>query len=215
MIAAEAATISSSEPHPRLPPHREPEFTDAAKELVALAAAAAARKDTGTDTAQRKPAPLIKAIDLTRYEAQSAVPGSTDDAKKAKAELASALRRAYAAQTFLSQRSAHLSLLSGSGNTSNGAGERPPLGRNAWLLGNYALEAGLKAVERELVEVKTEIDTLAAARRRAQTDVEGEIKTLEDTWRAGVGRAVEAEIAGEKLAREIAERRREAAMSGR
>jgi pre-mRNA-splicing factor SPF27 len=38
--------------------------------------------------------------------------------------------------------------------------------------------------------------------------VKGEVEVLESTWRAGVGRVLETEVAGEVLRGEILERRR-------
>ena len=136
--------------------------------------------------AAKKP---LSAIDLSRYEAQD--PPSPSASKD---ELASVLQRAYASATYLSARRAHLALLDS-------------YGKNAWLVGNYQLEAELKALERELAEAKREIDVLAVRRRRAQEEVAGEMHSLEDTWKKGVARALETEVATEVLRREVLEAR--------
>jgi pre-mRNA-splicing factor SPF27 len=140
--------------------------------------------------ASKKP---LSAIDLSRYEAQDPPPPTAT-----KEELDTALRRSYASATYLSARRTHLALLDS-------------YGKNAWLVGNYALEDELKALERELAETKREIDVLAVRRRRAQDEVAGEIKGLEDTWRKGVGRVLETEVATEALRREVLEVRRKMA----
>lgn len=68
-------------------------------------------------------------------------------------------------------------------------------GANAWLLGNYHLEAEVKALEGELAQVKREIDEVNVQRQRRQGDVSGELVGLEEAWRTGVGRVLETEIA--------------------
>lgn len=78
-------------------------------------------------------------------------------------------------------------------------------------MGNYQLEAELKALERELADAKRDIDVLAVRRRRAQDEVAGEIRGLEDTWKKGVGRVLETEVATEALRREVLEVRRKLA----
>ncbi|OIW31570.1 breast carcinoma amplified sequence 2 [Coniochaeta ligniaria NRRL 30616] len=137
--------------------------------------------------AAKKP---LNSIDLSRYEAQD-----TPSPNASKDELAEVLRKSYASATYLSVRRAHLALLDS-------------YGKNAWLVGNYQLEAELKALERELAEAKREIDVLAVRRRRAQDEVAGEIQGLEDTWKKGVGRVLETEVATEALRREVLEARR-------
>ncbi|KAH8912011.1 breast carcinoma amplified sequence 2 [Coniochaeta sp. PMI_546] len=132
----------------------------------------------------------LNSIDLSRYEAQD-----TPSLNASKDELAEVLRKSYASATYLSARRAHLALLDS-------------YGKNAWLVGNYQLEAELKALERELAEAKREIDLLAVRRRRAQDEVAGEIQGLEDTWKKGVGRVLETEVATEALRREVLEARR-------
>ena len=134
----------------------------------------------------------LTAVDLSRYEAQDDSPTA---AAASSEELAAALRRAYASATYLSARRAHLALLDS-------------YGKNAWLVGNHQLEAELKALERELAEARREIDVLAVRRRAAQDEVAGEIRGLEDTWKRGVGRVLETEVATEALRREALEARR-------
>jgi pre-mRNA-splicing factor SPF27 len=132
----------------------------------------------------------LAAIDLTRYEAPDDTPSPSD--------LAIALQRAYASATYLRSRRAHLALLDS-------------YGKNAWLVGNYQLEAKLKTLERELEAAKREIDILALKRNRAQEEVSGEIQSLEETWKRGVGRVLETEVATEALRREVLEVRRKMA----
>lgn len=78
-------------------------------------------------------------------------------------------------------------------------------GKNAWLIGNWELENELKTLERDLAETRRLIDVLTVARRRQQEEVAAEMKGLEETWKKGVGRTLETEIAVEQLRREVLE----------
>lgn len=55
---------------------------------------------------------------------------------------------------------------------------------------------------------KREIDELVISRKNAQEAVGGEMRGYEDSWRRGVGRVLEVEVAAEGVRREILERRR-------
>lgn len=131
----------------------------------------------------------LDAIDLTRYEAQ-------DDTPAEIAQLRAALERAYTAQSYLSARHAHLRLLD-------------TFGKNAWLVGNWQTEAELAAVERELAQSKRNIELVNNERRRMQIEVGEELKGLDATWRRGVSRVLETELAVEKLKQELRQRRGE------
>ena len=140
----------------------------------------------------------LSAIDLTRYEAQEALSESdlaNLSAEEALAQLEASLSRAGASATYLAGRRTHLALLDAHG-------------RNAWLVGNWQLEAELKALERELADSRREIDLLTVQRRRAQEEAGAEVKYLEEAWRKGVGRVLETEVAAEGLRREVLEQRR-------
>ncbi|RYP92054.1 hypothetical protein DL770_001832 [Monosporascus sp. CRB-9-2] len=136
----------------------------------------------------------LKVIDTSRYEASD--PSSTSSLSSPD-ELRETLSRAYAASTYLAGREAHLRLLEAHG-------------RNAWLVGNWAgLEAEAAALERELAAARREVDRVNVRRRQAQDEAAGELRGLEDAWRRGVGRVLEAEAAAEALRRQVLERRRE------
>lgn len=92
------------------------------------------------------------------------------------------LSKAYTSANYLSSRLQNLQLLE-------------KHGANAWLLGNYQLEAELKSLEGELARAKREIDEVNGQRQRRQGDVRGELVGLEEAWRTGVGRVLETEIA--------------------
>jgi pre-mRNA-splicing factor SPF27 len=49
-------------------------------------------------------------------------------------------------------------------------------------------------------------------RRSQQQSVQGEIQTLEGTWKKGVGRVLETEVAAEGLKQQILEKRRAGAV---
>lgn len=85
-------------------------------------------------------------------------------------------------------------------------------GKNMWLVGNSQLEDILKALEVELAETKVQFEASEEARRANQRQVRGEVEILEDTWKKGVGRLLETQVAAEALKREILTRRREGAV---
>lgn len=132
----------------------------------------------------------LAAIDLSRYEAADPSSDLSDPTS-----LQSTLSRAYAAATYLSGRHAHLQLLDA-------------YGKNAWLVGNWQLEAELRALEKELEEARKEVDVVNIQRRRAQGEVGGELKGLNDAWRRGVGRVLETEVATEGLRQQVLEKQR-------
>ncbi|KAM0557225.1 hypothetical protein ACHAPJ_005489 [Fusarium lateritium] len=123
----------------------------------------------------------LAVVDLSRYEAPSP-----------SAPPATALPAAAVEHSYLSSRLTNLELLD-------------KWGKNAWLLGNHGLEAELQALERELAATKREVDIVNLERQKRQNAVGAEIKTLDDTWRAGVGRVLETEVAVEELRRKIRE----------
>lgn len=132
----------------------------------------------------------LRSIDLARYEEQDELPSSASLEDRQ-----GALSRAYTANNYLTSRYTHLSLLDS-------------FGKNAWLVGNWQTEAELATLERELAETKRQIEIVNNGRRRAQEEVGGEMKGLEETWKKGVGRVLETEIAVEGLRRQVLEMRR-------
>ncbi|KAI3395489.1 hypothetical protein diail_1275 [Diaporthe ilicicola] len=175
LIAAERTTVPDDPHHALLPPPAEPAFSP-------LIQAELDRIANSPDPA--KPAPL-DAIDLTRYE----LPDDPSE-ESTREDLEAALRQAGAAATYLSARRQHLALLDSHG-------------KNAWLVGNWQLEAELRALEREVAAARRAVDLVTIRRQRLQHDVGGEISGLDDAWRKGVGRVLEAEIAAEGLRREV------------
>ncbi|KAI2606382.1 Pre-mRNA-splicing factor SPF27 [Hypoxylon fragiforme] len=140
----------------------------------------------------------LRAIDLSRYEATPSSPPSSPSSQKTLAPL---LARAYTSSAYLSSRHTHLQLLDA-------------YGKNAWLVGNYQLEAELQSLERDLASAKREIDVLTIERRRAQDAVAGELTALDDNWRRGVGRVLETEVATEALRLQVLEKQREGVAGG-
>lgn len=132
-------------------------------------------------------------IDLTRYEALDAPDRGDTQAWK------STLQQAYTSAEYLRGRETNLALLE-------------TYGKNAWLIGNSQLENELKGLEREVEGAKLELEAVEQARRAAQGNVAGEMQGLEEAWRTGVGRMIEAQAAGERLRGEILERRRRGAV---
>lgn len=132
----------------------------------------------------------LTTLTLSRYEAQE-TPAHGAPASR----LLEVLSNAYVSDAYLAVRRANLELLDRGG-------------RNAWLLGNYQLEDELRQLERELAETKREIDVVNLERQRRQEDVKGEMEMLEQTWRTGVGRVLETEVAVEELREQIREEMR-------
>lgn len=70
-------------------------------------------------------------------------------------------------------------------------------------MGNWQLEAELRALEREVAAARRGIDLVTLRRQRLQRESGGEITGLDEAWRRGVGRVLEAEVAAEGLRREV------------
>lgn len=178
LIAAERAAVPDDPQHALLPPLAEPAFTPLLQAELDRIASNPSQP------------PPLKAIDLSRYEAPDLDPSTASAA-----ELEAALRQAYVSSTYLTARRQHLALLDS-------------LGKNAWLVGNWQLDAELKALEAEVAASKREIDLVTIARRRLQDENGGEIRSLEETWKRGVGRVLETEVAAENVRREVLEARK-------
>lgn len=132
----------------------------------------------------------LDTFDTGRYEAQEA-PAAGEEGSSAEA-LRQPLERTYVSSSYLVSRNQNLALLDRAG-------------KNAWLLSNYHIEAELRAIEAELAATKREIDLVNNERAMRQNDVKAEIQGLEETWRNGVGRVLETEIAVEELRSKIRE----------
>ncbi|KAI0546000.1 Pre-mRNA-splicing factor SPF27 [Xylaria curta] len=190
--AAEAlitSELSSSSPstssHPSLPPLSPPKFTPLMTlELQRIAA--------------NEP---ISGIDTTRYEIQDPPPSPSSSPNSPfppTSSLTGPLSRAYTTHTYLQSRQTHLHLLD-------------TYGKNAWLVSNWQTESQLAALEADLSATKREIDIVNISRRRMQDEVGEEMRGLEETWKKGVGRVLETEVATEELRRRILEKKRDAA----
>ena len=138
------------------------------------------------------------AIDTSRYEAPSAPDTSITDPTERKEAWKATLRRAYVSSAYLARRSENLRMLE-------------EYGKNAWLVHNSQLEDQLRVLEKEVKDVKTRGLEVDEERRVRQEGVKGEIEGLEEGWRAALGRAVEVEIACERLKVDIEKRKSERA----
>lgn len=134
--------------------------------------------------------PISGGVELSRYEAPE--PPSSNDT----ASWQSTLRKAYSSSSYLSGRLTNLSLLE-------------EFGKNAWLIGNWQLEEILRGLEKELTELKETTDNVNKTRKATQEGSRGEIVALEETWKRGVGKIIEIELATEGLRKEILARRRQ------
>jgi pre-mRNA-splicing factor SPF27 len=137
--------------------------------------------------------PITGGIDLSRYE-QPETPSDENDVEAWK----HSLRMAYTSSTYLAGRKSNLTLLE-------------ELGKNAWLIGNSQLEAMLHQLERELDELKAATESVNQARKAGQESSRGEMVGLEETWKRGIGRILEAEVAIEETRLQILEKRRQQA----
>jgi pre-mRNA-splicing factor SPF27 len=147
------------------------------------------------------PTSKMSGIDMKRYEELDA-PEPATDAEPRDATLARwtmALRQAYTSAEYVGARLTQLGLLE-------------KFGKNAWLVGNAQLEDVLTRIEAELADVRVQHEEIGVLRRTQQEAVAGEVRTLEETWKKGVGRVLETEVAAEGLKAQILERRRAGAV---
>ena len=149
------------------------------------------------------PASKLSGIDLKRYEdldaPENTNPTSDEDRPELLEKWNRALKQAYISSEYVQGRLTQLGLLE-------------KFGKNAWLVGNSQLEDILKDIETELAHVRKQHEEVETLRRSQQESVHGEIKTLEETWKKGVGRVLETEVAVEGLKQQILERRRAGAV---
>ncbi|KAL6866047.1 hypothetical protein ACO1O0_002147 [Amphichorda felina] len=129
----------------------------------------------------------LQPLALSRYEAQE-----TPAADAGPDRVREVLDSAHVSDAYLAARRQNLELLDRHG-------------KNAWLIGNHQLEAELRMLEKELRDVKREVDVVNLERQRRQEEVRAEIQMLEETWKKGIGRVLETEVAVEELKREIRE----------
>jgi pre-mRNA-splicing factor SPF27 len=140
---------------------------------------------------------------LKRYEdldaPENTNPTSDEDRPELLERWNKALKQAYVSSEYVDGRRTQLGLLE-------------KFGKNAWLIGNSQLEDMLKNIETELAEVRKQQEEVETQRRSPQESVQGEMQTLEDTWKKGVGRVLETEVAAEGLKLQILEKRRAGAV---
>lgn len=84
-------------------------------------------------------------------------------------------------------------------------------GKNAWLIGNSQLEDILRGLEKELADTKTDAEEVNRQRKIAQEASQGELVSLQDTWKRGIGAVLDVELASEGIRMQILEHRRVAA----
>lgn len=127
--------------------------------------------------------PWVGGIDVSRYELGAEASHS-------------ALAAAYASAAHVEARLANLTLLN-------------EFGKNAWLVHNSQLEALLKGLEEELMQLKTECEVINKERKGVQVDAQPELAALEQRWKRGIGRVLEVEAGAEAVRQETLKRRRE------
>lgn len=140
----------------------------------------------------------LNAIDLSRYEALEPPQTSPHSDKNHPETLEiwrNALKTAYISHEYLAGRTKHLSDLNATG-------------KEEWLAGNEELVGVLKGLEEDLARTKEQIDLMAVTRESQQRAVEGELRVLEESWKKGIARVLETEVAAENLRHQILEARR-------
>lgn len=183
LINAELAPEHSSTLHPSIPASPESKFS-------ALIQQELERKATG--------APLTGGIDLTRYEAPEPPTRTSDTDAPNLPEWRETLQKAYTSSSHLTKRHENLALLE-------------QHGKNAWLIGNSQMEEILRGMEKELADTKSASEEVNKQRKIAQDASFGELTSLEETWKRGVGAVLDVELASEGLRMQILEQRRLAA----
>ncbi|KAJ6044526.1 uncharacterized protein N7446_002720 [Penicillium canescens] len=183
LINAELSPEHSTTLHPWIPEAPEPKFTEFMQQELA-------RKAQGT--------PLTGGIDLSRYEAPEAPTRASDNDAPNLEEWRQTLQKAYASSLHLAKRHENLALLE-------------EHGKNAWLIGNSQLEEILGGLEKELAETKEAVEETNKQRKIAQEASHGELVSLEETWKRGVGAILDVEVASEGLRMQILEHRRQVA----
>ncbi|KAL2115800.1 hypothetical protein VTJ04DRAFT_10055 [Mycothermus thermophilus] len=199
LIAQERSQVPDDPYHALLPP--PPPSPKSSKFLTPLLVAELSRLSSSPDPSKAK----LSAIDFSRYESPPDPPSPTALAQmpqdEAVAQLKDSLARVRTAHAYVASRRTHLALLDS-------------FGKNAWLVGNAAIEAELASIERELAATKREIDLVTLQRKQAQEAAGAELVALQETWKKGVARVLETEAAAESLRREILEERRRRAEMG-
>ncbi|KIW02641.1 uncharacterized protein PV09_06081 [Verruconis gallopava] len=193
-VRAEIPPNAAETLHPRIPVAYEPHFSPLIEaELERIASKAEKQPGTG--------------IDVSRYEADAleapprTSPHSDERHPEILAQWRQKLQRAYGLKTYLDGRLVNLNLLE-------------TYGKNAWLIGNSQLEEEVRSLDRELAEMKRQVEEVEEQRRRKQEAVKGEMEGLEESWRRGVRGIVEVELATEGLKQEILARKRASAAVG-
>jgi len=143
-----------------------------------------------TEYARLSTSTPLTGISTSRYEALTAPSSATP-----LSDLQKTLAQAYTSHTYLSSRLTQLQRLETSG-------------KEEWLASNEVLVSILAGLERELQGTKEGIDRVVLERQVAQEAVKGEVEMLERSWREGVGKVLETEVAAESLRVRMLEERR-------
>ncbi|KAI2717584.1 uncharacterized protein N7518_006482 [Penicillium psychrosexuale] len=171
LINAELSPEHTSTMHPWIPELPEPKFSQLMQQELS-------RKAQG--------APLTGGIDLSRYEAPDAPTRASDTEAPDLDAWRQTLQKAYSSSSHLSKRHENLALLE-------------EHGKNAWLIGNSQLEEILGSLEKELAETKQASEEVNKQRKIAQEAIQGELVSLEETWKNRLGAILDVEVASERL----------------
>ncbi|KAK5942793.1 hypothetical protein PMZ80_005359 [Knufia obscura] len=128
-------------------------------------------------------------IDTSRYE-----PSEDLSADSNVEPVKAALRSTYANMTYLRDRQTNIALLE-------------EYGKNAWLIGNSHLDDIQKRLDSELASLKTQTEDTNRKRKAAQEDSKGELLGLEETWKQGISRIIETQLATDQLQQQLNQKR--------
>lgn len=129
--------------------------------------------------------PFTGGIDLGRYEASEETSADSDvDTLK------SILRTTYTNISYLRDREANIALLES-------------YGKNSWLIGNSHLDDIQRRLEGELTNVRAQSEETNRARKMLQEDAQGELLGLAETWKQGIDKIIQTQLACDKLSQQL------------
>ncbi|KAJ5959767.1 uncharacterized protein N7479_006917 [Penicillium vulpinum] len=182
LINAELSPEHASTMHPWIPEAPEPKFSQLMQQELS-------RKAQG--------APLTGGIDLSRYEAPEAPTRASDQTPDLE-KWNETYKKACVSRMYLTKREENLALLE-------------EHGKNAWLVHNSQNEEILGSTEKELAETKEASEEVNKQRKIAQEASQGEIVSLEETWKRGPEAILNVELASEALRMQNLDYRRQMA----
>lgn len=129
--------------------------------------------------------PFAGGVDLGRYEASEDISPDSDIET-----LKSALRATYTNISYLRDRETNIALLE-------------EYGKNSWLIGNSHLEDLQKRLDSELASLRSRSEETNRARKMLQEDAQGELLGLAETWKQGIDKIIQTQLASDGLQQQL------------